>query len=327
MSVKPVSLLRFPSQANEVASDFDLAIDAFLFSRKIANRAPRTLEDYKERLRLFADFCRLRQETPATFNRQTIVDYVQLRLSKVTPQTVNHDLRVIKAFCRWLVSEGYREDNPFHNIEKLKEPMHYPRTLSDEQIVALVNEIAKHADTFVGLRDLAFVCLLLDTGIRVSEAVELTISDLDLAQGFVRVFGKGRKERLVPLGKSTCVVLHRYLLRRAAINNAGDWLFVSTLGTKWTRFQAGKQLRAWAKRAGIEGVRVSPHSLRFTFVRKWLQSGGDSLILQRLLGHSTPAMTAYYARLFATDLKDAHKRHSPIDALAPTLKLPRQRIK
>jgi integrase/recombinase XerD len=99
------------------------------------------------------------------------------------------------------------------------------------------------------------------------------------------------------------------------------------LGTKWTRFQAGKQLKAWAKRAGIEGVRVSPHSLRFTFVRKWLQSGGDSLILQRLLGHSTPAMTAYYARLFATDLKDAHKRHSPMDTLAPTLKLPRQRIR
>jgi len=278
-------------------------------------------------LRFFADFCRQRNETPKTFSRLTVLAYLQLRLQTNTPQTVNGDLRAIKAFSRWLVSEGVRGDNPTHNLEKLKEPMHYPRTLSDEQIAALVNEIAKHTDTFVGLRDLAFVCLLLDTGVRVSEAVDLTLLDLDLAQGFVKVFGKGRRERLVPLGESTRVVLHRYLLKRASIRHAGDWLFVSTLGTKWTRFQARRQLAYWAKKAGIEGVRVSPHSLRFTFVRKWLQSGGDSLILQRLLGHASPVMTAYYARLFASDLKDAHKRHSPVDSLAPTLKLPRQRLR
>jgi integrase/recombinase XerD len=308
-------------------SDFDAAIDAFILSRHLKNASPETLHWYHKRLKSFAHFCQQRNETPSTFSRETILAYLNFRLQHLTPQTVNGDLRAIKAFARWLVKEGFRADNPTQGIEKLKEPMHYPRTLSDEQVVALVNAIAKHADTFIGLRDLAFVCLLLDTGLRLSEALNLKLSDLDLAQGFVRVMGKGGRERLVPIGESIKTVLHRYLLRRGQVTNAGDWLFITTLATRLTKRQAQIRLSHWAKKAGIEGVRVSPHSLRFTFVRKWLQSGGDSLILQRLLGHSTPVMTAYYARLFATDLKDAHKRHSPMDALAPLLKVPRQRLR
>jgi len=132
-------------------------------------------------------------------------------------------------------------------------------------VVALVNTIAKHANTFSGLRDLTFVCLLLDTGLRLSEALNLKLSDIDLSQGFVRVVGKGSKERFVPIGESVKVVLHRYLMRRMTVTNAGDWLFITTLATRLTKRQAHMRLSLWAKKAGIEGVRVSPHSLRFTF--------------------------------------------------------------
>jgi integrase/recombinase XerD len=308
-------------------SDFDAAIDAFILSRHLKNASTETLHWYRKRLKPFAHFCQQRNETPSTFSRETVLAYLNFRLQHLTPQTVNGDLRAIKAFARWLVREGFRNDNPTQGIEKLKEPFHYPRTLSDEQVVALVNTIAKHAHTFSGLRDLTFVCLLLDTGLRLSEALNLKLSDIDLSQGFVRVVGKGSKERFVPIGESVKVVLHRYLMRRMTVTNAGDWLFITTLATRLTKRQAHMRLSLWAKKAGIEGVRVSPHSLRFTFVRKWLQSGGDSIVLQRILGHQTTQMTAYYARLFATDLKDAHKRHSPIDALAPTLKLPRHRLR
>jgi len=310
-----------------IASDFDAAIDAFILSRHLKNLSPETLDWYRRRLKQFAQFCQQRNETPSNFRRETVLAYLNLRTQRWTPQTANGDLRAIKAFARWLVKEGFRNDDPTKGIERLKEPLHYPRTLSDEQVVALVNTIAKHADTFSGLRDLTFVCLLLDTGLRLSEALNLKLSDIDLAQGFVRVVGKGNRERLVPIGESIKVVLHRYLLRRSQVTNAGDWLFITTLATKWSNRQAQIRLSRWAKKAGIEGVRVSPHSLRFTFVRKWLQSGGDSIVLQRILGHQTTQMTAYYARLFATDLKDAHKRHSPIDSLAPVLKLPRQRLR
>jgi len=308
-------------------SDFDAVIDAFILSRHLKNASTETLHWYRKRLKPFAHFCQQRNETPSTFSRETVLAYLNFRLQHLTPQTVNGDLRAIKAFARWLVREGFRNDNPTQGIEKLKEPIHYPRTLSDEQVVALVNTIAKHAHTFSGLRDLTFVCLLLDTGLRLSEALNIKLSDIDLSQGFVRVVGKGSKERFVPIGESVKVVLHRYLMRRMTVTNAGDWLFITTLATRLTKRQAHMRLAFWGQKAGIEGVRVSPHSLRFTFVRKWLQSGGDSIVLQRILGHQTTQMTSYYARLFATDLKDAHKRHSPIDALAPTLKLPRQRLR
>jgi integrase/recombinase XerD len=311
----------------EIGADFDAAIAAFLLSRRLKNTSAETILWYRKRLKPFADFCQRRCETPATFRKETVLAYLRFRLERVTPQTANGDLRAIRAFAHWLLREGFRDDNPTHGVERLKEPVHYPRTLSDEQVVALVNTIAQRADTFSGLRDLAFVCLLLDTGLRLNEALSLKLSDLDLAQGFVRVVGKGNRERFVPLGASTKVVLHRYLMRRSQIANAGDWVFITTLATQLTKRQAHYRLRRWARKAGIDGVRVSPHSLRFTFVRKWLQSGGDSLVLQRILGHQSAQMTAYYARLFASDLQDAHRRHSPIDALAPVLKLPRQRIR
>jgi len=310
-----------------ITSDFDAAIDAFILSRHLKNASPETLQWYHKHLKPFAHFCQQHNQTPSTFSHEIVLAYLNFRLQHWTPQTVNGDLRAIKAFARWLVKEGFRNDDPTKGIEKLKEPIHYPRTLSDEQVVVLVNTIAKHAHTFSGLRDLTFVCLLLDTGLRLSEALNLKLSDIDLSQGFVRVVGKGSKERFVPIGESVKVVLHRYLMRRLQVTNAGDWLFITTIATKWSKRQAQIKLSLWAKKAGIEGVRVSPHSLRFTFVRKWLQSGGDSIVLQRILGHQTTQMTSYYARLFATDLKDAHKRHSPIDALAPTLKLPRQRLR
>jgi integrase/recombinase XerD len=320
-------LVEFSLADSPVAQDLDAAIDAFLLSRKIANCGERTIESYRDRLRKFAEFCKLRNEKPRTISKETILAYLNARLKQVRPQTVNCELRHIRAFFRWLYSEGFREDDPTRDIQKLKEPTYYPRTLSDEQVIAIVNEISKEINSFLGLRDLTLVCLLLDTGVRISEALNMTISDVDLASGFIRVVGKGSKERFVPIGDSMKVLLQRYLMRRMAIRNAGDRLFITTLGTPLDRQYVRRRLVKWAKQAGITGVRVSPHTFRFTFVRKWLQSGGDSLVLQRILGHSSPAMTAYYARLFATDLQAAHRRHSPVDALSVALKLPRQRIR
>jgi integrase/recombinase XerD len=240
-----------------ITSDFDAAIDAFILSRHLKNASPETLHWYRKRLKPFAHFCQQRNETPSTFSRETVLAYLNFRLQRWTPQTVNGDLRAIKAFTRWLVREGFRNDNPTQGIEKLKEPLHYPRTLSDEQVVALVNTIAKHAHTFSGLRDLTFVCLLLDTGLRLSEALNLKLSDIDLSQGFVRVVGKGSKERFVPIGESVKVVLHRYLMRRMTVTNAGDWLFITTLATRLTKRQAHMRLSLWAKRQALKAFALA----------------------------------------------------------------------
>jgi len=307
------------------SNDFDAAIAAFITFCKTKNLSDQTVEFYERRLKSFAKYAQFIGETPSTFSRQTVVAFISQLLQRVKPQTANTYLRTLSAFGSFLVSEGYRSDNPVRGIPKVKEPQHYPRTLSDEQLVALLNQ--PNTKTFAGLRDLTMMLLMCDAGLRVSEVCGLTVSDVDLSQGFVLVRqGKGRKERVVPIGETTLTMLRRYLSIRLSKSLPTDKLFVTAYGEPMNRRRVHHRLTAYARKANIEGVRVSPHTLRFTFVRKWLQSGGDSLVLQRILGHTTPTMTSYYARLFATDLKDAHKRHSPVDNIASMLKLPKRRV-
>jgi integrase/recombinase XerD len=147
--------------------------------------------------------------------------------------------------------------------------------LSDEQVVALVNTIAKPADPFTGLGDLALVCLLLEVGLRLSEGLWRTFADIALAQGFGQVIGEGDEGRWVPLGDRARRVLHRYPLPWQAISGAGEGVFITTLALPLKEWQA--RICHWAKQAGITGVGMSPHSLRFPFVGRWLKSGGDSL--------------------------------------------------
>lgn len=307
------------------SDDFDVAIAAFIATCKTKNLSPETVEGYQKRLRVFAKFASLRNETPSTFTRQTVVDFVNFLLQKVKPTTINGYLRTLSVFNTFLISESYRDDHPVKSVPKLREPQLYPRTLSDEQIIALFNQ--PKIKTFMGLRDIAMMTLMLDSGLRVSEVCGLTIKDVDLSQGLILVrYGKGRKERVVPIGEGTLMTLRRYMDVRLSKPIQTDKLFVTVYGEPMTPRRVHHRISYYAKQAKIEGVRVSPHTLRFTFVRKWLQSGGDSIVLQRILGHSSPVMTSYYAQLFASDLKEAHKKHSPIDNIMPLLKLPRRRI-
>jgi len=197
-------------------------------------------------------------------------------------------------------------------MERIRLPELTPRTLSDEQVAKLVETIAQQAHTFAGGRDLALVALLLDTGLRISEALSLTLNDIDLEQGFVYVMGKGSRGRSVPISNTCRLILAKYIARRKLVICATNKVFITTLAITLSRYRAAERLRQYAKQAGITGVRVSPHSLRFTFVRKWLQTRGDSLVLQKILGHSSPATTAYYARLFSTDLKGLPKSNAEL---------------
>jgi len=295
-------------------------LEAYLTYLRAKNLSPLTLKSHMQTLTYFANFVEkpFYEVTPEDVRRF-------LRDTPHSPTTKAKFLREIHAFFSFLVREGVLAHNPASRVEKVKLPEPTPRTLSDQQVVALVNTIAQHAHNFAGLRDLALVVLLLDTGLRISEALNLTFEDVDLLSGFVRVLGKGGKERVVPISNQCKLVLAKYLARRKLITCPTSKIFITTLAEPLTRYVATRRIAHYARKVGIEGVKVSPHSLRFTFVRKWLESGGDSLILQRILGHSSPIMTSYYARLFATDLKKPHERHTPLANLP--LKLPRQRIK
>jgi len=309
-----------------LATDWDAAIDLFLFACRAKNLSPQTVHSYGDRLHQFAKFARERGETPATFNFWTVTAFVAYQQQKgVKPPTTNGYLRTLRVFANFLVREEVRKDNPLKGFPKLKEGIHPPRTLTDDQVAALLS--ACDPNTFLGLRNLALISLFLDTGLRLSEALQLTVDDAlnALQTGMVTVVGKGNKQRSVPIGHTTAKILQRYLIARKKLPTRTNKLWVTITGSPLQTQGVRIAISRLGKRAGIKGVRVSPHSLRFTFVRKWLQNGGDSVVLQRILGHTTVAMTSYYAQLFASDLQTAHARFSPMETLGALILQRRRR--
>jgi len=298
---------------------WDVALEHFLRAAQTRNLTPRTVQWYDDCLKTFAQFARQFGETPQTVSRETIEQFVEHLLSnrKWSAPTVNSFLRAVRAFFRWLVKNDLRADNPMANFPLLREPQPLPKALTDEQITALLSVF--NPKTFLGLRNLAFISLLLDTGLRLSEALNLEVVDLNFTTGLIFVrHSKSRRERMVPMSPSLMRVLQKYLLHRAMRAQPHvTALWITKFGTPLLSIRCVQEIfQRAAKKAGISNIKVSPHTLRFTFVRKWLQSGGDSIVLQRILGHTTPIMTAYYARLFGTDLVAVHRRHSPLENLA-----------
>jgi integrase/recombinase XerD len=313
--------------ANALATDWDAAIDNFLFDCRTKNLSPWTVHSYNDRLKQFAKFARERGETPATFNFWTVKAFVAFQQEKgIKAPTTNGYLRTLSVFVNFLIREGVRDDNPLKGFPRLKEGLYPPRTLSDDQIAALLS--ACDDTTFLGLRNLALISLFLDTGLRLSEALQLTVEDAlnALQTGMITVVGKGNKQRSIPIGYTTAKILQRYLVARKKLPTQVDNLWVAEDGTPLQSQGVRLAIARLGKKAGIKGVRVSPHSLRFTFVRRWLQSGGDSIVLQRFLGHSTIAMTSYYAQLFPSDLKTAHARFSPMETLGALILRRRKRV-
>jgi integrase/recombinase XerD len=162
------------------------------------------------------------------------------------------------------------------------------------------------------------MCFLLDTGCRISECLTLTLEELDLDRRLARVLGKGKKERQVPFGARTRAWLERYLEKRQK-SDASPYVFVNQYGEQLTVNAMSHRVAQHGRRAGLRGVRVSPHTFRHTFSLNWLVGNGeykgDTLSLQKILGHSTPAMTQRYVHLAGHDLRKLHDRLSPADQI------------
>lgn len=165
---------------------------------------------------------------------------------------------------------------------------------------------------------MAIVLLLLDSGIRVSECKEIELDDVNLENGCIMIRnGKGSKERIVPVGSLVQKTLWKYIkqFRPQPLTQQVKALFLSDKGLPLTRNGIQQMLRRYGKRAGINGIRCSPHTLRHTFAKNYLLNGGDIFSLQKMLGHSSLASVRLYVNLFATDIKKQHQRFSPVDNL------------
>ena len=220
-------------------------------------------------------------------------------------------LSALRRFYQYLIREQLRTDDPTALLAGPKLPQRLPKDLNEQQVDALL--MAPAVDQPLELRDKAMLELLYATGLRVSELVGLTIENISLRQGVVRVVGKGNKERLVPMGEEALYWLQRYLqsARTALLGGVScDVLFPSSRAQQMTRQTFWHRIKLYAERAGIR-VNLSPHTLRHAFATHLLNHGADLRVVQMLLGHADLTTTQIYTHVARERLNALHQQHHP----------------
>lgn len=218
----------------------------------------------------------------------------------------------LRRFYRHQLARGRRSDDPTLKIAQPAKPARLPKVVSEAQVDGLL--AAPRNETTLGQRDRAMLETLYATGLRVSELVGLQLHEVKLDMGVVLVFGKGNKERLVPLGEQACDWLRRYIAegRKALLaGRQADDLFVTARGTAMTRQAFWQLIKRYASHAGIDPARLSPHVLRHAFATHLLNHGADLRVVQLLLGHADISTTQIYTHVARERLKLLHAEHHP----------------
>jgi len=226
--------------------------------------------------------------------------------------TANRRLAALRRYYLWARRQGLVEHDPCLKLQASKQPPRFPKTLSEAQVEALLQ--APDTSTTLGLRDRAMLETLYATGLRVSELVNLSVLDVNLADGVARVtMGKGGKDRLVPMGAEAQHWVERYLREgRTALlgQRRSDALFVTGRGGPMTRQAFWQLVRKHALKAGIHAP-LSPHVLRHAFATHLLNHGADLRVVQMLLGHADISTTQIYTHVARERLRQLHARHHP----------------
>ncbi len=287
-------------------------IEAFLDQYYSDTGASRhTLDAYGRDLKQWAAWLKAQGEDLAVNEAQVLQWMVVLGQQGISPRSVARKLSALRQFYRYLLRTGQVEENPTRRVETPKAGRKLPQTLGEGQVERLLQ--APDIQDPLGLRDKSMLELMYATGLRVSELVNLPLQALFLQEGYLRVLGKGSKERLVPFGEHAGNWLTKYLRegRPQLLSQSNDpHLFLSRRGTAMTRQNFWQRLRRYAGAAGIEG-KLSPHTLRHAFATHLLGRGADLRVLQMLLGHSDLSTTEIYTALADQQLKDLHARHHP----------------
>lgn len=295
------------------SNDLRIAIDDFLSFCRIKNLSNCTVEFYSGRLLSFTRYLSGKDEQIhlKDIDQSMIRGFISsLMKAGYSTKTINHSIQALKAFFRFLVDEERVEQSPMVKVKLQKLERKIIETFTDDQIAAMLDVCNRK--TFIGLRDYTILLTLLDTGLRVSELCGIELQSIDWESGFIRVLGKGRKERLVPFGSSLHRTLKEYIRRRGVLDRE-EHIFVTQFGEQINRHRMWRIIDAIGTEAGIKGVRVSPHTFRHTFAKNWILNGGDPFSLQRILGHTTQDMVSKYVNLAAGDLQTQHARFSPAD--------------
>ncbi len=285
-------------------------LDAIWMERGLSEN---TLAAYRNDLHGFASWLASQQQSDLTaVGREEVQTYLAQRVAaKASPRSTARLLSTLRRFYAWLRRENRISEDPTALIEAPKLGRPLPKTLTEMEVEALL--AAPDTQTILGLRDRTMLEVLYASGLRVSELVNLTIMQLNLQQGVIRVTGKGNKERLVPLGDEALSWLQHYIKegRLALLNGqACDALFVTQRREAMTRQAFWYMIKRHAQSAGI-GKSLSPHTLRHAFATHLLNHGADLRVVQMLLGHSDLSTTQIYTHVARARLKDLHAQHHP----------------
>lgn len=273
--------------------------------------AKASLSSYGADLRGLAGWLISRQGGLATADRGLLFDYLSLRhATGMKPRSGARLVSTLKQFYLWAVEQGLRSDDPAMDLSTPKLPRSLPKAITETEVEALLK--APDLDTALGLRDKAMLELLYATGLRVSELVSLRGEQISLAQGVLRVRGKGSKERLVPLGDEAQHWIECYLrdARPLLHPRPEPALFITQRGTAMTRQGFWLLIKRYAALAGVRGT-LSPHTLRHSFATHLLNHGADLRVVQLLLGHSDLSTTQIYTHVAREGLKAMHRKHHP----------------
>lgn len=233
--------------------------------------------------------------------------------AEYSPQTIHSHVRILRTFSNWIRDEGYTRQPIFARLELPKLPQLKIAVLAPieiDQILASINP-----GTFIGARLMAMVLVMLDTGIRAGELVGMLLANVDWDRGVIKVFGKGSKERFVPIGATAKQTLLRYVqtFRPKPAQPEIDHVFLSVDGYPLTVNALVHIMTRLAKNSGIQ--RLHAHLLRHTSGVQYLVNGGDTKSLQMYLGHASPDMTNHYEQLTTEHMMAQHRKFSPVDSL------------
>ena len=266
--------------------------------------SPNTVASYCSDVQKFLAVCEVDADK---VQPDDILQYLSTS-KKVSERSQSRFLSALRSFYDWMQIEGYMSENPCDRVDMPKLGVYLPSVLSVQEVEAVINSIDR--SDWIGLRDKAILEVLYGCGLRVSEAVGLRISGLYLDEGFIRIIGKGNKERLIPLGDMACNAVRAYLDVRPqpAHPQSDDLLFLNRFGKSFSRVSMFKLIKKQALIAGVS-KEISPHTFRHSFATHLVENGADLRVVQEMLGHESITTTEIYTHIeAATWQKDIREK-------------------
>ncbi len=287
----------------------DRFLDAIWMERGLSEN---TLDAYRADLLALDQRLKERDVKIVDASKADLLDYISWRVEGgAKPRSTARQLSSFRRFYRYLLREGTIADDPTAEIAMPKIGRSLPQSLTEDEVDALL--AAPNVSEPLGNRDRAMLELLYATGVRVSELINLKMSQMNLNQGVIRIIGKGNRERLIPLGGEAQDWLRDFIdgaRIEILLERQTDYLFPTRRGDRMTRQAFWHIIKRYAKKAGVK-KKLSPHTVRHAFATHLLNNGADLRVIQLLLGHSDVSTTQIYTHVARERMKELHSQHHP----------------